>query len=314
MNSDPLVSVIITSFNSEKWIREAIDSVFDQTYPKREVIVVDDGSTDDTLSLVQPMRDRIRFLHQANSGGLAGPRNRGLQLAHGEYVCLLDADDVMHPKRIEHQVRLLQEYESVGAVFGDYLNVTEAGSYPHTHFESCPELQDSMAAHGENGKLILTPVECRRILSAKNFSIPSTLMFRKNVVTKVGHFSEDLKRCEDFDFHFRIARQFAVGILDEIVVYRRIHKENLIHDKSIMASMSLTCRKNLLRDEVDSVTRVRLKHYIAEVQLELGNMLSGQNNFRSLFHTLDSVRYRHPFQYPFFRNITKGCLSLLRFR
>jgi len=107
--STPLVSVIIPAYNATAFLGETLDSVLAQTYPNLEIIVVDDGSTDDTPDLLGSYGDRIRVLRQANSGQ-ATARNHGAREAHGELLAFLDSDDLWDPDKIARQVELLDRF------------------------------------------------------------------------------------------------------------------------------------------------------------------------------------------------------------
>ena len=114
----PLVSIIIPCYNAERWVGEAIDSALAQTYRRIEVVVVDDGSTDGSLGVIDRHRGRVTAESGPNRGGNAA-RNRGLQLSHGEFIQWLDADDYLLPDKVERQVQHLQE-QGADVVFGDW--------------------------------------------------------------------------------------------------------------------------------------------------------------------------------------------------
>src|SRR5438309_4900890 len=99
----PLVSVVVPNYNYGRYVREAVDSVLGQTYPAVEVIVVDDGSSDDSLSVLQSYGSKIKLVVQPN-GGVHKARNRGIEESKGEFVAFLDADDVWEPTKLERQV------------------------------------------------------------------------------------------------------------------------------------------------------------------------------------------------------------------
>ncbi|MCP4359414.1 MAG: glycosyltransferase family 2 protein, partial [Chloroflexi bacterium] len=109
----PQVSVIIPTYNSARFLPEALDSVFCQNYDAYEVIVVDDGSTDNTLDVLKPYRDRIHYICQENAGSAAA-RNTGLWLAKGEFILFLDADDLMLPGKLRQQAAFLSLWPSLG--------------------------------------------------------------------------------------------------------------------------------------------------------------------------------------------------------
>src|SRR5438552_18101942 len=121
------VSIIIPSFNSAQFVVDAVESALKQTAGEPEVIVVDDGSTDDTQARLAPCRDRIVVIHQAN-GGLSAARNTGLRAATGEFVGFLDADDAWHPRKVELQLKALHRDPKLGLVGSHTFR------YPHEPF------------------------------------------------------------------------------------------------------------------------------------------------------------------------------------
>lgn len=116
--SENLVSIIIPCFNAERWLREAIDSVLNQTYPTIEVIIIDDGSTDASLDITKQYGDRIIWETGPNRGGNHA-RNRGFALSKGNYIQYLDADDYLLPHKIERQVEFLEAVKA-DVVYGDW--------------------------------------------------------------------------------------------------------------------------------------------------------------------------------------------------
>lgn len=115
----PKVSVVIPTYNRGYIVREAIESVLAQTFGDFEVIVVDDGSADDTAEKIAAIRDsRVRYIRQSNAG-VSAARNRGVAEARGEIISFLDSDDLWKPEKLTHEVRFLEEHPEVPAVFGD---------------------------------------------------------------------------------------------------------------------------------------------------------------------------------------------------
>src|SRR5689334_8831893 len=122
----PTVSVIIPAFNQARFLAVAIDSVLQQTYRDVEIVVVDDGSTDETRDVAARFGDRVNYVHQDNTG-LPGARNRGIRESSGEFLCFLDSDDFLHPEKIQRQVELLKEDPKLAFVYCDIITTDEAG-------------------------------------------------------------------------------------------------------------------------------------------------------------------------------------------
>ena len=140
MTSIPAVSVIIPANNAAAFNCETLDAVLAQSYPATEVIVVDDGSTDATGEYVLRYGERVRYVRRPNSGGAARPRNCGIELASGEILAFVDADDVMTPGRIEAAVEILTRRPEVGLVLTNFRHFDATGVDAGDHFQTCPRL------------------------------------------------------------------------------------------------------------------------------------------------------------------------------
>ncbi|MDZ7957761.1 MAG: glycosyltransferase family A protein [Aulosira sp. DedQUE10] len=202
MNNLPLVSIVIPLYNCEKYLAEALDSVFAQTYRPIEVIVVDDGSTDDSAKIAQTYPS-VRYLYQSNQGA-AIARNVGIALAEGELIALLDADDVWQPNKISLQVQYLNQYPQIGIL----------ATKVYQFFESEVEI----------------PSEFRhdKLLGEQPGMIPSTLVIRKTVFDQIGGFSPEFVPSEDTEWIYRARdSQVEIAMLPEVMVMRRFHGSNI---------------------------------------------------------------------------------------
>ena len=187
----PLVSVIVPVYNGQETVCQAIDSALEQTYLEREIIVVDDGSTDSSLELLREYGRRIQLIQQKHRG-LSITRNTGLSAARGEYIALLDQDDTWIPEKLQLQVEILNKYPSVGLTFGNFEFVNKKGeklgSTPlSSNLRHSPSWEDLLTWH--------TPP-----------LIPSFSMWRKELMTKSGGFDTDfvMPGYEDRDFFLRL--------------------------------------------------------------------------------------------------------------
>lgn len=187
--AQPLVSVVIPAYNAARFINVAVDSVLAQTWQHREVLVVDDGSTDNTTVVLRDYGDTIRVISKPN-GGLSSARNRGIQEARGEYVAFLDADDHWLPEKLACQVGVMEGNPQVGFCSTAAQVVTPNGAHINTW--PCPVIQDSLL----------------ETLFLQNGAIPgsgSGVIVRRNLFDKVGTFDEDLRSLEDIDQWMRLA-------------------------------------------------------------------------------------------------------------
>jgi amino acid adenylation domain-containing protein len=211
-NSTPgLVTVVIPAYNSGKFLAAAIDSVLAQTYAAVELIVVDDGSIDDT-TLICDRYPLITYIYQVNQGA-ASARNAGIRASQGEYLLFLDSDDYLFPEAIEIGVECLQADPLVGFVFGNYLfkSISADGSYTTQQLSEDPPPVASYAT----------------ILAAQHKIQCATALLRRSAVESVGGFNPDLVVMEDLHLFLRIARTYPIDFHDRVVSEYRYHGGNL---------------------------------------------------------------------------------------
>lgn len=216
---DPLVSVIMPAYNSRAYLAEAIQSVLDQDYQALELIVVDDGSTDGTPDVARLFGERVHVIEQRNSGPAAA-RNRGVSVAHGEFIAFIDSDDIWLPGKVRAQVDYLRDNPDVGVVFGRlirwFANADGSfGSPPELHVPASGQI----IVHEESGwiypEMLLDSVIW--IVSA---------MVRKSLWNSLGGLDESLRVGEDYDFFIRASRVCKMDELDKLVALYRIHTQS----------------------------------------------------------------------------------------
>ncbi len=201
----PNVSVIIPAYNGARFLPEAIESVLAQTYKDYEIIVVDDGSTDNTKEILKPYFDKIKYIHQQNQGA-ATARNTGIRHSQGEYIAFLDADDVWLPEKLHTQVYYLDNNPEVAMVYSRSFTISGDG-----------ELISKKSSYKD-----FPSGEIFNILFLHSFFIyTSTVVVRRRILDTVGLFDESLITSEDRDLWLRIAREFKVsGITKYLCKYR----------------------------------------------------------------------------------------------
>lgn len=185
---DSMVSVIIPCYNAEQWIGEAIESCLAQTYKSIEIIIVDDGSTDDSLNIIKRYSDRVLFESGPNRGGCHA-RNRGISLSHGAYLQFLDADDYLLPQKIEQQVRFVEE-TGADVVYGDW-----------RHQHHLPNGTIRMEAIVESGHR----EDVLESLLSNWWVANMALLFRRGKVLEIGGWDETLPAAQDRDFFTSLA-------------------------------------------------------------------------------------------------------------
>jgi glycosyltransferase involved in cell wall biosynthesis len=201
--SGPLVSCIVPVFNGERFLAEALQSILDQTHQPVEVIVVDDGSTDDTPSVVAAFGDRVRYFHQ-NNAGPAAARNRGIEESRGEFIAFLDADDLWEKTKLERQL---------------------------DRFSQIPELAYSVTLTQNFWEEEVMDEEARLVHHRRSRPVPGyvthALMVRRDWVEKTGGFDASLNHGDAADWFQRAEAAGAVGeLLQEVLVRRRLHAGN----------------------------------------------------------------------------------------
>jgi glycosyltransferase involved in cell wall biosynthesis len=226
-----LTSVVIPTYNCAKYVCKAIGSVLHQSYGNVEIIVVDDGSTDETRDVIQPFKERIKYIYQENTG-LPGARNRGIREASGEYVAFLDADDLWDERKLEIQVNVLDSFPSTGIVFSDFSVFDESGYAEYSYFRKCfPIFRENSFSLDEifpaktvlhpdfDGKpLLVYQGRIAKYLFCGNFVLPSSALVRRSVLDKVGLFDESYRIAEETDYFLRLCSNHAAAYVDRPLV------------------------------------------------------------------------------------------------
>ncbi len=195
-----LVSVIIPVYNGGRFLKQALESVLNQTYQKLEVIVIDDGSTDNTKDIVDAF-STIRYIYQENKG-VASARNKAISIANGEYVTFVDADDIILENKVELQLLCLENNAEIDICICSLENFVD------------PNFQHLLEEH-------------EHFLKNEKISYMN-MMVRKNLFSKVGLFNERYKHSSDFEWITRAKDlNFKVKILPDVLQKRRLHNSNI---------------------------------------------------------------------------------------
>ena len=263
-----LVSVIIPAFNAEKHIKETIDSALNQTYGNIEVIVVDDGSTDNTRSILNSYIDsgKIKYIFQENDG-LAGARNVGMKNAIGKYISFLDSDDIFLPAKIEKQVSCLDAHKECDVSYCDIWHF----------FEKTPEEKLSLNYVYYSGSEVFS-----RLLK-KNFINPLTIVMRRSVYERFGGFNESFKRSEDWEYWIRLSWQGAsFCFLNERLANYRMRRLSLSYNweseiqrkqKELDIFLWLSSKMNKDEKKKYHMRFIVLYHWTKLLYAKLGNKL-----------------------------------------
>lgn len=213
--TQPVVSVILPVYNGEKYLAEALNSVLAQDYRPLDVIVIDDGSTDGSASIAKSYGSAIRYEYQSNKG-LSFTRNRGVELAKGEYLSFIDADDLWTENKVSSQLSAFHSNPDVDMVFGTV-----------QQFYS-PEIKEQVQA------------QFRYIHETMPGYLAGTLLIGKETFHKIGPFSTNLKVGEFIDWYAKVKEQGLKELmLTNVLLKRRIHTNNMgirdrIHQKDYL--------------------------------------------------------------------------------
>lgn len=206
----PLVSVVVPAYNAGRYIEDCLRSILDQDYPSLQVIVVDDGSTDDTAARVQAFGDRVTYRRQPNSGS-AVARNLGVELAEGEFIAFNDSDDLWAPRRLQQQVAFLQGSAEYDAVCGRFMAVPDAFS------------RDDAARQEYQDEAVVDPAKTGwaylRLLETSIYHI-DTLLVRSATMKKI-RFNPSYRRGQDFDFFLQLAQATPIAQLRNLYAFYR---------------------------------------------------------------------------------------------
>jgi glycosyltransferase involved in cell wall biosynthesis len=206
----PQVSVIIPTYGHRDYVLQTLGSVFSQTFSDYEIIVINDGSPDDTAQLLAPLAaaGRIRYFEQPNAGQ-SNARNRGLREARGEFIALLDDDDIWPADKLSWQVQFMQDNPGVGAVAGDRVWWDGVSQPP--------------PARPETGPRLLT---AESLFSGNPIASPGQVLLRRKLVEELGGFDPRIWGADDFDLWFRICRVSRYELYDRIALLYRAHASN----------------------------------------------------------------------------------------
>lgn len=203
-------------YNARAFLNEAIDSILNQTFSDFEFLIIDDGSTDDSMAIVESYLDpRIRFLPNEANRGIVYSLNRGLEAASGKYIARMDADDVSLPDRLALQSHFLDEHPEVALVGSNTILINATGDELEREY-----YPTSMR-------------EIRRAIFIHNPFAHGSVMIRGEAIRQVGRYDHRFLHNEDYDLWLRIARKHQLANLKEHLLKRRIHNSNITVAKEL---------------------------------------------------------------------------------
>ena len=214
-NLHPLVSVVICVYNGQRYLQTTLDSVLSQSYKNIEILIIDDGSVDNSLSIIKEFSERdkrIRWFKRANAG-LPASRNYAFQRARGEWIAIIDQDDLCYPDRIKKQLAVAEEYPSAGLIFCDTDYINAAGEIIGSHLHSF-NLPNNF----------IPKTKCGNLLLIKGCFIDSEAwFFKKKVAISLDPLIESLRYACDYEYFIRIGLNYDVAYTHETLSAWRIH-------------------------------------------------------------------------------------------
>ncbi len=281
--NNPIVTVVIPAYNAARWIGETLDSVLAQSFPRDEpdleVIVVDDGSTDETSELVRAYGSRVRYLRKEN-GGAAAARNAGILAARGSYIAFVDADDLWMPEKLQMQMDLFSEHPDLVWAYCDAVVFDDQSG------------RDLYRA-GATAKLHVGDILRPLLLGC---FIPSpTPIIRREVFETVGYFDESplMRIGEDWNMWLRIAAKYPVGLVDQPLARLRVHSASTTAQMDLryaLQSKLLVVESAIARDPArlsDLRNRAVAKLYVGmgEYLVQRGDRIGAREMFgRAIRH------------------------------
>lgn len=239
MNNFPIVSVVMPVYNAERFVAQAVESILGQTFSDFEFIIIDDGSTDYTPTIIAKYKDpRIKVIRKERNEGIVSALNLGIALARGDYIARMDADDISLPHRLEVQMKLIEKDPSIILLGGWCKEIDENGKIIKTH--RYPESHEKLV---------------NNLINIKKFPPHPSMIFRKDLVLKVKGYRERFRHAEDADLWLRLVDHGKFACVPEVVLLLRKHKMNVSYQfshfqtlNSVAARICYITRKKGLPD------------------------------------------------------------------
>lgn len=260
----PRISAVIPAYNSSGFLLRAINSILNQTQPVDEIIIVDDGSTDETKKVLGRLDHQIVYIYQDNAGPSVA-RNKGIECAKGDWIAFLDADDQWVHTKIEKQLQLIKKNPGLAFVAGDMAEI-------NTRMEiTVPSVLDKhgLKSFFEKNQDLSVP-DAMNLLLKKNFIPTGTVLVKKEVITSVGSFNPKIRYGEDLELWAKVAATYPMACMPEVLMLRTRHEtnatsatENMLKDLiQVMLSLKEWIKLNKMDDDIN--------YYVSRAWADLG--------------------------------------------
>jgi len=269
----PLVSIILPTYNCASFLPHSIGTILSQTYNSYEIIVIDDGSTDNTKEVLYPFMQRIKYIRLEHNKGLPTARNTGIQSAQGKYIAFIDADDLWIPEKLRTDIEYFETHPEVSMVYSKHINIDEKGN----------DLNGNTKNKLPSGNIFT------QLFSEQNFIITSSVVVRKEIFETTGLFDGQLFNCQDWDLWLRIAFHFQVAGIDKPLVKYRHNPHSLSKNRNnVLKYQKIVIDKiyNTFKDQENGINeklyKKRLASHYAKVgryYLRIGDKNRAKENF-----------------------------------
>ncbi len=248
MNEEPFVSIILPTYNRVDWLPKSIESVLSQTYQDWELIIWDDGSTDNTTQLISSYEDkRIRFFSQKNHGK-SHSLNQALRKANGKYVAFLDDDDQWLPEKLSIQIEYLQNHLEVDILFSNFVNINLANGTSNIGFNQTLEALNKLSVKKLDGQLNLIESGLLEGIFLLNFIAFDTVIMKKHVLANIEGFNEGLRNSEDTLCWTELSLRGAKFAYSEDILMKRYKPIDSLSSPSIETFQNMLKSADLSRE------------------------------------------------------------------
>lgn len=249
----PMVSVIIPTYNCAYYVSKAINSVLNQTYKNYEIIIIDDGSVDNTKIIIEQylMYPNVHYIYQKNKG-LAAARNTGIRNSTGEYIALLDADDYWSSQKLEKQMEIFESNPDITLVHSNMYLLNENDD------KNFKKYSMNLNYNGLSSNMLF-----KKLLFWEADILAPTIVIKKIAFERIGYFDENLSYigCEDREFCLRVTRVFKTFFLDEYLAYYMIRSNSMCRDEIKMQK----ARAYVIQKTVNETPHFKNKKRVKEI-------------------------------------------------
>ena len=277
------VSILMPVYNGSQYLSEAIKSALAQTYKNIELLIVNDGSTDNSADIIRPfLKDsRVIYIEQKNAG-VASARNTAIKKARGKYIGFLDQDDLWLPNKLSTQIKFLETNKEIAFVHSRQGYIQTDGAPIHTYSKDW--VSD---LHGK----------CFTELFKRNRIAVLTVLLRKSVIDDIGFFNETVSRADDYELWLRICSKYSIGFQDKNLALYRCHDKNASHDYIKMEQAELNALETLYNKNKEAfifIDKNILNNRFSKLHTEVANGFFWQKHNYSfaLRHYLKALYFK----------------------